>query len=334
MTRPTAPAPAGTDVAGRGFRLERTHHTSHHVPDLDEAARWVSRVFRRETVPIADILNDLTLDPEWPLDYSFYTFIADVAFNPIDPTRFVFKGQQYFPTVTEGKLKDFGFAIGGDSAADGMKHAYKALRREGFHAANTIGQVGESDEEPPPGPNVPTPFFALSSEAGLRYQFFPAEPFPHDARSEPGWVLPPVSAADPLGIECSQCYTVLSHQPERPLRLMVDALGGEVIAQGRNELLDAASTWVHLANTTMEFAKPDEGSPAYAKCESALPNDVFSAITWKVVDLGRVADHLEAQGVRIAHRTDDLLVTDPTTSLGVPWGFTTSFLPGDPRARC
>ena len=30
---------------------------------------------------------------------------------------------------------------------------------------------------------------------------------------------------------------------------------------------------------------------------------------------------------------DDTLVTDPATSLGIPWGFTSRLTPGDPRSH-
>jgi hypothetical protein len=50
-----------------------------------------------------------------------------------------------------------------------------------------------------------------------------------------------------------------------------------------------------------------------------------------VVDLDRVADHLDDVGVKIQSRTADTIVTDPNTSLQVPWGFTTARVPGDTR---
>ena len=40
----------------------------------------------------------------------------------------------------------------------------------------------------------------------------------------------------------------------------------------------------------------------------------------------------QSSGVRIAARSADTIVTDPATSLGIPWGFTTRLVPGDPRA--
>ncbi len=53
------------------------------------------------------------------------------------------------------------------------------------------------------------------------------------------------------------------------------------------------------------------------------------AFTFNVADLDRVADHLDKVGVKIQSRTADTIVTDPGTSLQVPWGFTTARGPGD-----
>ena len=60
--------------------------------------------------------------------------------------------------------------------------------------------------------------------------------------------------------------------------------------------------------------------------------DTYPSLTFKVADLDRAAAHLKSQGVGIRSRTADTLVTDPDTSVNVPWGFTTSLVPGDPRA--
>ena len=103
--------------------------------------------------------------------------------------------------------------------------------------------------------------------------------------------------------------------------------------EGRDEIRGTSSTYVHLADSMLEYAVPDVGTSAHADWTHDDPNDTYHAITWKVADLGRAEHHLEAQGVRIQVRSDDTIVTDPDTSLGVPWGFTTTLTPGDPRLK-
>jgi catechol 2,3-dioxygenase-like lactoylglutathione lyase family enzyme len=158
-------------------------------------------------------------------------------------------------------------------------------------------------------------------------------PFPLDPRATPGWVVPPVSADDPLGIECCSHHTVLTAQPERALQLVVDVLGGAIVHQGRDELRGTASTYVFLGDSVLEYGVPDEGTAAHADWALGEPSDTYHSITWKVADLERVERHLGEQGVRIRNRSDDAIVSDPDTSLGIPWGFTTRLTPGDPRQR-
>jgi hypothetical protein len=91
------------------------------------------------------------------------------------------------------------------------------------------------------------------------------------------------------------------------------------------------STYVHLADGILGYAVPDSGTAAHADWAKAEPDDTYHAITWQVTDLDRAARHLEEQGVEIQLRSDDTIVTDPTTSLGIPWGFSSTPIPGDPR---
>jgi hypothetical protein len=124
---------------------------------------------------------------------------------------------------------------------------------------------------------------------------------------------------------------VLTDRRERALRLVVDVLGGTIIHEGRNELMGTTSTFVHLADSVLEYAEPDVDTTAHQDWSRDGPNDTYHSVTWKVDDLGRAERHLEAQGVRIQARSEDTIITDPTTSLGIPWGFTSTLTPGDPR---
>jgi hypothetical protein len=81
----------------------------------------------------------------------------------------------------------------------------------------------------------------------------------------------------------------------------------------------------------VEYAVPDAGSRAHAAWAGDAPADTYHAITWQVADLDRAEAHLRAQGVGIAVRRGDALVTDPATSIGIPWGFSSTLVPGDPR---
>lgn len=331
QNRSSAATPAGSPT----FRVTMMFHPSHHVPDLAETERWFERVFGRPSTNIAISMRQASeregLPPpreDYPTDYSTFTQVRDVLFDSIDPSRFLPNGVQRHPGVEQPQLHSMGWYV------EGMAELYVELRRRGIRVTDQLGEIA-TGHDPPIALGRPIPlFFALAEDAGLPYQFFPAVPFPLDHRLEPGWALPPVGSDDPLGIEHCSHHTVLTDRPERALALVVDTLGGEVVHSGRNEVLGSDSTYVRLADSILEFAVPDSDTPVHAHWEEQAPNDTYHAITWKVVDLDRVRRHLESRGVRIRTRTADTLVTDPATSLGIPWGFTTRSTPGDaPTSR-
>ncbi|MFK0109405.1 VOC family protein [Streptomyces sp. NPDC091217] len=312
-------------MTDHSFRVAMMYHPSHHVTDLRDAERWFERVFGRPSTPLASMMKDAPPQPGRRTDYSTFTPISDVLFDTIDPKLYILDHVQRYPTVDRPHLKGFGWYV------DGIADLYRELRAHGFRIVSQYDEIAEGDAPPASGP-MPL-FFTVAEDAGLRYEFVPRMPFPLDPRVASDWVLPAVSDDDPLGIERCSHHTVLTDRPERALRLLTEVLGGTVIHEGRNELLGASSTYVHLADAVYEFAVPGEGTDAYSDWQAAAPRDTYHALTWQVADLDRVERHLKAQGVGIRTRTDRAIIADPETGLGVPWGFVTSLTPGDPRAK-
>ena len=168
-----------------------------------------------------------------------------------------------------------------------------------FESSSQLDELADGDD-PPTAAGSPMPlFFSVPEDAGLRYEFFPAIPFPLDPRIAPGWTVPPVTDDDPLGIERCSHHTVLTGRPERALRLVVDVLGGDIVHEGRDEIRGTTSTYV---TWPVPFSSTPCPTPALGPTPTGprtIPNDTYHAITWKVADLERAERHLEAQGVRI-----------------------------------
>jgi catechol 2,3-dioxygenase-like lactoylglutathione lyase family enzyme len=319
-------------------------HPSHHVDDLAEAEDFFARVFQQRSTAMADLYPN-GLPDDYPTDYCTFTPIRDVLFDTIDPKRYVVGGVQRYPTVKRPHLKAMGWYL------DGIGELYRELKRQGIRVISQLDELHEG-EEPPSAANSPMPmFFTVPADVGLRYEFMPPTRFPPDPRVRPGWRLPPVQDDDPLGLVRCSHHTILTDQPERQLRFWVDIMGAAVVHQGRDEVRGTTGTYVHYAGTTLAFATPDPGTAAEADwsenasvlmltssdaavtgSSSPAANDTYHAITWTVLDLERAARHLVSQGVEILARSGTSLVTDPATSLGVPWGFTVDSVPGDPRA--
>jgi len=310
---------------GHSFRVARMYHPSHHVPSLAEAEEWFARVFGRTSHPMAEMHRGAPPSNGYPNDYSTFTPINDVLFDTIDPEKYVLLGVQRYPTVETPHLKGFGWYVP-DCAA-----AYRALKEQGVEMVSQLDEKAEGDD-PPTAATSPMPlFFTTPETAGLRYELMPPIPFPLDPRIQDGWRLPSAEEDSALGIDFASHHTVLTDRPARALKVVVDALGGEIIHRGRNELLGLTSTYVQLADSILEYGVPDDGTAAHLDWRTTAPHDTYHTITWKVADLDGAAKHLQAQGVGLRTRTDDAIVTEPGTALGVPWVFTTRLVIGDPR---
>jgi hypothetical protein len=299
-------------------------HPSHNVLDLDEAEECYKRLFGADSTNIEVMMNRAPPREGFSRNYSTFTFIQDVLFDTIQPTRYIAHGRQRYPTPEKPHLNRTSWYVEGNGA-----DLYRAIRGQGIRFTNQADEISDADEIP--GPFGPGPLYTLAEDAGLLYSLLPAGPFPLDPRTKADWVRPP-AGDNPLGIEFCSHHTVLTSDPDRAQRLMVNALGGTLISEGRDELRTAAGPYVHLADSTLHFAVPDAGSPAETELAGFLPKDCYHALTWKVTDLGQVAQHLDKIGVQTLARSDDTIITNPETSLGIPWGFTTALTPGDPRA--
>ncbi len=310
-------------------RLAMLYHPSHHVPDLDRAEEFFERVFGRPSTPLSALArpgaDGQPARAGSVPDHSIFTPIADVLFDSIDPRRYVVGGERRYPDVERPHLKGMGFYV-----AD-IHALYRSLRGAGVTVVDQLDRVADGDEPPNAVGSALPLCFTVPDDAGLRYELVPRFPFPLDPRLADGWKLPPPSADDPLGIVRCAHHTVLTVHPERALRLTLGAFGGTVVHRGRDDVLAATGTWVLLGDAIVEFAVPEPSSTVRDELASAYPGDAYHSIAWQVLDLGRVERHLRSVDVGVVVRTDDTIVVDPDSALGVPWRFTTTPVPGDPR---
>jgi catechol 2,3-dioxygenase-like lactoylglutathione lyase family enzyme len=311
----------------RDFTVPMMFHPSHDVLDLREAEQFYERVFGRESTLLGDMMLKLPVQPgrEYPRDYSTFTPMCDVLFDTIDPDRYVLDGVQKLPSITEPHLRLIAFYV------DGMDQAVRDFHRHGIHVVSQMGEIIEEDVVPTAYASDILIFYTLPEDTGLRYALERAGFFRADERIDVGWEVPPVSEHDPLQLQRCSHHTILTKHPNRALKFFVDILGADVFHEGRDHLLGASSTYIFLGDSALEIAVPDEGTPAYQDWKRDAPNDTYHALTWKVADLRSVRKHLEQQQVKLRTDTDDAIITDPATSLGIPWGFTTKLVPGDPR---
>jgi catechol 2,3-dioxygenase-like lactoylglutathione lyase family enzyme len=130
---------------------------------------------------------------------------------------------------------------------------------------------------------------------------------------------------DPLGIEKSSHHTIVVRDARTARDFWVEGLGAVALREGHNATLGARSAWVRAGagdGTILELAEPVSVGPAMADLEACgLP--ILHSVTFKVSSLDRVRDHLAGLCFQVESDDGSTLVTDPASSAGARFGFTT-----------
>ena len=233
-------------------------------------------------------------------------------FDTIDPKRYVLLGVQRYATVEQPHLKGFGWYV------EGMGELYRALRRHGIRVMSQLDELADGDEPPTAAGSAMPLFFSLPEDVGLRYEFFPAIPFP--ARSPDCARL---VGAPGVGRRSPRDRVLLApHRADRSPRACSAARrstcsGSEVVHEGRDGLRGTTGTYVNLADSILEYAVPDAGTAGARRLAQGTTQTTPTTPSrgrWPISTVP--VRHLEVQGVRIEARSDDTVVTEPATSLG------------------
>lgn len=315
------------------YRVTKLFHPTHRTPDLDGAEKFFRTVFGRVSARTSNVASAADAirgnNPDYPLDYAIFTTISDVVLETLDPSKYVVKGHQYYPTITSPHYEELAWYV------EGVDELFEVMRSRGMRFIRQHG----SD------PNVLPPkaafadlflFWADPEETGLRYELYDSRGGLMDPRKRPDWTpeesIAPEFDGDPLGILGAACHTILTNDPARGVGFMVDVLGGKVIHEGPSAVYAASSTYVSLGDGVYEYAVPHESSVEREALAPALPRDSLYSIVWHVADLDQVRAHLEKSGVRLRSQTAGGIVVNADDSIGIPFGFSTDLVPGDPRA--
>jgi hypothetical protein len=307
------------------YSLKHLYHSTMWVPDLGDATEFFGRVFDRRSVVLGEYLGSKPKDVPagFRNDYATFTPIAEVQLECIDPTLLLIDGVQVHEDVTEPSLGALAWFV------DGIEDIWSEMTARGLHGTDQRRQTPAGEDVPRDVSSTPI-IFTVPEETGLTYELCVYMPR-REPRGDPP--VPAVSPTDPLGIECCSHHTVLTLQPERARRFLVDVLNGRVIHEDRNPMLQTRSSWIALADSVVELAEPmGDGTRAAEVAGRKAPLDTYLGLTWNVRDLDQAAKHLEAAGVRTEARSETALLTRPADGLGVAWGFSTVLVEGDPRS--
>lgn len=303
-------------------KVPALYHPTLAVSDLEEARTWFRKVFGRPDLRWEDTLDLDLLNPDYPVNYSFFAFIADVHWVFLSPTLHAqgsLSGQTRYKDVREGMI---GLGWYTDDAV-GM---FEKLAQAGYRAHDQQGQLITS-AKPPTSSFAPDVFtgFTFPEDTGIRYEFQETgrrhwEYYARqaDPRLRADWEGPNLDPNDPLSIELTSHHTIITQDLSRVMKLYVDVLDGEVIGQGHNAPLDADSTFIRLADTVLEYAIPNPTSPFSAAMADG--GDLYYGVSFLVADPRKVSTHLTQVGVPSIQEGDAVTI-EPAHGFGAQWRF-------------
>jgi len=126
-------------------------------------------------------------------------------------------------------------------------------------------------------------------------------------------------------------FTLATRDLEQAKKIYVDVIGGTVLHEGQNDLLRTRSTFVAIGrDDVVELAEPLESGTPISEYLDLNHHGLFS-VSLQVEDLGAAARYLTSKGIAALIEDSESFVSDPATTHGVHWGFTTAVIPNDTR---
>jgi catechol 2,3-dioxygenase-like lactoylglutathione lyase family enzyme len=135
----------------------------------------------------------------------------------------------------------------------------------------------------------------------------------------------------PLGLRRLAYTTVLTRDLARAKHVYVNVLGGVLLHENTSELTGTANAYVQMGESTIvELAIPVRDG-TIAAADQAVNGEIHHAATFQVADLDQAEQYLTGKGLKIIDRDAATLVSDPATTYGAAFRWTTWTVPGDPR---
>lgn len=126
--------------------------------------------------------------------------------------------------------------------------------------------------------------------------------------------------------------TVLTRDLERATRIYSEVLGGTVLHRDTSALTGTNDVYVQLGDTVVQLSTPTDDT-SIAGLDMAKNGEIHHAAAFKVMDLDDTETYFESKGIATFARDEHTLITDPETTHGVPFRWTTWDVPGGPRDK-
>lgn len=278
------------------FQITGLFHVTQGTADVRESELWFEKVFQRRSTDPGHL--------EPARRHARFTGIRDVLFEAVGPDGRP-SAVQSFVARCGNHLNSLAWGV------ENIEGLADALQSAGV-------RLFDMSSQPTDGRNlIQATLFGHPRDTHGMLEFFE----PDKGADEDRWKLPEPEV-DPVGIEALSHVSLVVRDHRAAGRFWQDVLGGELVAEADNPVIGAACSYVSVGRprpTLIELATPT--SPGQAAVDLDRNGEILHSLTFRVADVAAVAAYLETQGVVIASRDQDTLVTDAASTIGVPFGF-------------
>jgi catechol 2,3-dioxygenase-like lactoylglutathione lyase family enzyme len=216
--------------------------------------------------------------------------------------------------------------------ADDTVELWRTTQKLGLR---TYGEGGKALTEEPvwdaEHPN--TSVFTHPKETFTQLEFFDprfTNMYEQDFRNQPDWDGDWWINNHPIKTPGLAYTTLIARDLDRAEDVYVNGLGGTLLHKGTSDLTMTQDTYVQLGDTVIQLSKPlEDGTLAAADAEKF--GDSHHAAAFRVQNIDDTEAYLNSKGVATLARDEETLLTDPATTFGVPFRWTTWDVPGGPR---
>jgi catechol 2,3-dioxygenase-like lactoylglutathione lyase family enzyme len=310
------------------FTIGPIFHLIHMSDDFWPLNDWYADVF--DPIEFSVRHSDGNSFPTWSGEKRDASLIAvaDVCFEPMSPSMML-DGWEKMPV---GRFYNK-FGRHWHSIAwyvDDSLGLYRSLKAKNVRFFFN-GGGSDSSREPTPDDALFT--HPKDSAGALEIMQGPRteNPVVADPRFSPDYDAGRWAREHPLGLKRLAYITLVVKDLDKARDFYVGALQGKVLADDDSPLTMTRNTYVAVGDhTIVELAVPLE-SDTLAGRDLARNGDIMHSVAFQVADLDQAADYLGSKKIAVTARDDHTIMTDPDTTFGVPFRFTTVVIPGDPR---
>ena len=303
------------------FQIGRNFHLIHMTDDLTALDAWYDDVFAVERFmehQYSDVLKR----------YGSLVLIGDLCIETMAPSLDV----DGWDDVAIGRFwirfgKRWHSIAWYMEGEDDVPELFRQLRADGVRMYS--GRGDRSQDAPPPGALFTHPRTTITQ---LEFIGPPSPEFPlRDPRFHPDFDPSPWAIDHPLHVLKSSHSTLAVDDLPRAIDVYVKILGGTLLHECEMPLQRTRSAFVAVGtDLVIELAQPLDDTSAIAGDLARFgPN--FYSVSLRVRDLDDADRYLSSKGFRFTEGDESFRFSDPASSQGVVFGFTTWDIPGDSR---